>query len=345
MQEGIATRRTALLVNRFTVSGHLQPRSGTIRSEPALLPSVGPPTRSDDSELHAVANALLELDPDGEKFSACLRSTIDQLLDGQHTGRWDWQTLRKTEKTHMGTLVEINLHRTFDFADGLKMDYRIEGVEVDCKFSQSLGGWEFPLESIGHLCLLVWANDDIARWEAGLIRVDESVLGAPNRDSKRKLPRAGEASVLWLYDRPKLPLNLLLQLTDEQRDRIFNARAPTGRASGQTRINELFRCIQKTIVPRAIVLTVGIQDDPMKRARDARLTRHLGKEGLLILGHQGSHPDVARSLGLPVPRKGEFISVRVAVAESGFPGPKAEIGGTEWREANEDDPIIEAPRL
>jgi Restriction endonuclease NaeI len=274
-----------------------------------------------------------------------LRGTIDQLLDGQHTGRWDWQTLRKTEKTHMGTLVEINLHRVFDFADGDVMDYRIAETEVDCKFSQMLGGWEFPVESVGHICLLVWANDDDERWEAGLIRVNADLLGAPNRDLKRKLPRASEASVLWLYDRPQLPPNLLLRLTDEQRQRIFEARTPAGRPSGQARINELFRCIQKTIIPRTVILTVGIQDDPMKRARDARLPKHLGREGFLVLGHQGAHPAVARSLGVPVPRKGEFISVRVVKAEPGSTGPKAEINGTEWREANDNDPVVPAPPL
>ena len=64
----------------------------------------------------------------------------------------------------MGTLVEINLHREFDFADGLKIDYRIQGVEVDCKNSQSLGGWE--LAGVNrHLCLLLWANDDSSRWD------------------------------------------------------------------------------------------------------------------------------------------------------------------------------------
>ena len=73
-----------------------------------------------------------------------LRDAIDQLLDGERTGRWDWYTLRKTEKTHMGTIVEIRLHNEFDFDDGEAMDYRIAGIDVDCKFSQSVGGWELP---------------------------------------------------------------------------------------------------------------------------------------------------------------------------------------------------------
>jgi hypothetical protein len=71
----------------------------------------------------------------------------------------------------MGTLVEINLHRAFDFEDGTETDYRIAGIEVDCKFSRSFGGWEIPPEAYGHLCLLVWADDAQSRWSAGVVRI------------------------------------------------------------------------------------------------------------------------------------------------------------------------------
>lgn len=86
------------------------------------------------------------------------------LLDGQHTGRFRWEQLYKTEKAHMGTLVEINLQREFGFGDGVDMDYRIVGVDVDCKFSQTPGGWMIPPEAVGHLLLVVWASDIKAQW-------------------------------------------------------------------------------------------------------------------------------------------------------------------------------------
>ena len=94
-----------------------------------------------DRELENVAERILELDPQGLRTSAVLRKTFDQLYDGLHTGRYRWDQLHKTEKTHCGTLVEINLHREFEFEDGREMDYRIAGLEVDCKFSQSPRGW------------------------------------------------------------------------------------------------------------------------------------------------------------------------------------------------------------
>ena len=73
------------------------------------------------------------------------------LLDGQHTGRYRWDQLYKTEKTHFGTLVEINLQRAFGFADGQSMDFAIRGIDVDCKYSQSRGDWMIPPEAMGQL--------------------------------------------------------------------------------------------------------------------------------------------------------------------------------------------------
>ena len=63
-----------------------------------------------------------------------------------------------------------------------------------------------------------------------------------------------------------------------------------------------------------------------------------------MLGHQESDPVVARDLGLPVPRKGEFISVRVypAAQETGL-AATAEIGDAAWRVARPSDPVIQAP--
>jgi hypothetical protein len=87
-----------------------------------------------------------------------------------------------------------------------------------------------------------------------------------------------------------------------------------------------------------------MQDDSMKRARDCRLEKHLGKEGFLILGHQEQDPSVAEALGLPRPEKGQFVSVRVYPAKQDD-SPVAEIGGRLWRIARPDDPPIVAPKL
>lgn len=43
-------------------------------------------TGNGDGDLELVAGYLLAEDPQGRRFAAALRRTIDMLLDGQHTG-------------------------------------------------------------------------------------------------------------------------------------------------------------------------------------------------------------------------------------------------------------------
>ena len=93
------------------------------------------------------------------------------------------------------------------------------------------------------------------------------------------------------------------------------------------------------------MLTVAQQDDGMKRPRDARRPENLGSAGYLILGHQDASPHIARLLELPVPVKGEFVSVRVAPVDSTDPRPKCSIGGEWWAKAEPGDPVAAAPEL
>jgi hypothetical protein len=120
-----------------------------------------------------VALVLRTIDPDGQRFARTLRRTFDQIYDGRNTGRYSWEQLRKTEKTHFGSLIEINLQREFriELADGLLLDYQIAGHEVDCKWGQMDGKrdgvWMLPPEVVGHLCLVVTGSDELALWSVG----------------------------------------------------------------------------------------------------------------------------------------------------------------------------------
>jgi hypothetical protein len=186
------------------------------------------------------------------------------LLDGQHTGRYRWDQLHKTEKTHAGTLVEIALARTLRLADGVTLDYTIAGAEVDCKFSHRLGGWMIPPEADGKLLLLVQASDEDGTWSAGLIRATaENLRPAGNRDGKRALNERGRAAVRWLQARASLQENALIRLPERDVAAIFAL------PSGQQRVNELFRRAQRMRVSRTVVATVAMQDDYMKRVRSA----------------------------------------------------------------------------
>jgi Restriction endonuclease NaeI len=301
-----------------------------------------------DPELTAVEAELGRLDPTGEAVAEVLRDTLDQLYDGQHSGRWAYDQLRKTEKTHMGTLVEINLHRRFGFGDGDVTDYRIAGIEVDCKYSMSYGGWELPPEAVGHLCLVLTADDASSSWTAGLIRVREPDLrGSPNRDAKRQLTAISRDRIRELWPaRRRLAENLFLRLDPQTRRRIFGARSARGLPTGQARANELFRLVQHRIIRRAELATVAQQDDFMKRARGNGGARtHLRPEGILVLGHADPDPLIAGALGLPVPQKGEFISARVIPVRGDRADPAAVIGGQRWALARPGDPPHPAPLL
>ena len=306
------------------------------------------PSGDPDAELDAVEAELYRLDSTGDQVATVLRDTLDQLYDGQRTGRWKYDQLHKTEKTYMGTRVEINLHRQFGFADGDATDYRIAGIEVDCKYSMTYGGWELPPEAIGHLCLLITASDEASSWSAGLIRVREEYLrDRRNRDSKRQLSAAARSRIRQLWPRHgHLAENIFLHMDPRDRERVFGAKARRGTQHGQAKTNELFRTVQRRIVRRAEVATVAQQDDFMKRARGNGGARTaLQAEGILVLGHQDNDPLVAAALGLPVPRKGEFVSARVVPAHEDRDDPVAVIVGRRWVLARPGDPQVPAPMI
>ncbi|MFD5428319.1 NaeI family type II restriction endonuclease [Streptomyces sp. NPDC127084] len=290
-----------------------------------------------------------------KRFAGVLRQSIDEVLDGQRTGRFDIKKLDKTEKTYLGTKVEIVTRSAFGLEYGQAMDYEIAGQEVDAKFT-SERTWTIPKEAMGHICLVMSADDHRGRFEVGLIRIAEGVLRPGyNQDKKRGISAQGRRAVHWLVPDGALPTNVLLSLRDEDRAAIF--RASNGyRGSGnggQLRINELFRRVAFHRTPsgpgggctvdRTTTLTVASQQDSPKRVRDARLPQHLGREGIVILGHQGRHPVLARALGLPVPDKGSWVAARLAFATEGDTDPVVQLDGHRYVLARAGDASAPAP--
>nr|WP_237285233.1 NaeI family type II restriction endonuclease [Streptomyces niveus] len=52
---------------------------------------------------------------------------------------------------------------------------------------------------MGHICLLVWADDQLSRWSVGLLRVKEEWLNsARNRDLRATLKAGHRDKILWL---------------------------------------------------------------------------------------------------------------------------------------------------
>jgi hypothetical protein len=310
-------------------------------SQPPLF---GPEVPEADAGLRAVAEEITAADSSGARVARVLRRTYDMLLDGQHTGRYRWDQLYKTEKTHFGTLVEINLQREFGFADGTAMDFAIRGIDVDCKFSQDRAEWMIPPEAVGHIILGLWASDDQGRWSLGLVRADDHLLSASrgNRDLKRRLSTAGKAAVAWLFPSHELPENALLRIPPADVRRIF-----TCSIYGTKRVDMLFRLAQQRIVSRTVVATVAQQEDYMKRVRGNGGSRSsLRPEGIVIIGQYESHRRIAEALAVPVPGPGESVSVRLARRQLSHRAlPSVVLSDDKWVVAQPGDPVETAPVL
>jgi len=269
------------------------------------------------------------------------RETFDQLYDGQRTGRYKWDQLFKTEKTHYGTLIEINLQREFLFQDGELLDYKIAGHEIDSKYSAT-GAWMLPPESIDQLILGSTASDELSTWSAGVVRASlENRNAGRNRDQKGSLSALGKSRIRWLFKNAPMQPNVLLQLPETTVRRIMEKR------SGQARVNELFRSATNLRISRNIIATVAQQPDYMKRVRaNGGARSHLKDEGIIILsGDYKNQTNIAKQLGCSVPEPGEVVSVRIGPLDVAKPGA-VELSGRIWSLLDEKTPSREpAPNI
>ncbi len=292
------------------------------------------PPSSADPAIVDVRDQLLALDPNGSRMAAVFRRTFDQLYDGQRTGRYKLEQLFKTEKTHFGTLIEINLQRELKLDDGKTLDFNIADHEVDCKYSHT-GAWMLPIESFDQIVLLAQADDKQSTWSAGLVRVTEhNRRTSENRDRKTGLNNYGRADISWLFKDAEMPPNALLSLPAREVETIMSAR------SGQARVNELLRYATNRRLTRSIIATVAQQNDFMKRVRENGGARTaLRPEGYLILGGDYDVQRMtAKELGCEVPQPGELVSVKVVPATA---GSGVRIDHAWWRLAGEDEEITE----
>jgi hypothetical protein len=285
------------------------------------------------------------------RFGFVFRDALDFMLDGQHTGRWHYDHLSKTEKTHLGSMIEITFAKEFEIEEGRLIDWRVAGQDIDCKFSRSMYGWEFPLEmyaqsystghknTIDHPAFVAWMCDDTNEWAVGLVRISDGLLrfhpdGRPrwNGDRKRKIADEHQDEIYWLFGgvQDDLPRNAILDLSAAERAGALNSST-----SGNMRMKVLFTAVQQQLIDRGTILTVGQQDDSPRRARDSRTL--LAKSGIALLGHMEGHPDVALALGLDVCEKGQWMSVRLVQVDAHSPRRKAFHRGRWWAIANEGE--------
>ncbi|MFF4180056.1 NaeI family type II restriction endonuclease [Streptomyces sp. NPDC001750] len=310
------------------------------RAEELAIQLTGPQKESDAdvSDVGSVFAALRGLDPDGSQVATALRQAIDTVLAGPSTGRYSWHQLTKAERLHLGTQAEISVSDALNLRQGPGEGYVVAGRNINFRFARD-HTWLIPPGSVGELFLLVAANDDRSTWSAGVVRADRHLLSrGGNRDGKQALSAEGREAVQWLFRDAPLPENTLLHLPEQIVTSVLSHR------SGQLRIDELFRAVQRQPISLNAIATVSMQRDFMKRVRQSRQT--LRREGTVILGSYRLHADLAQQLGLPTLGHGELMSARLArLTHHHGDAPRVELDGDLWTLATESDEIVPAPHI
>ena len=203
-----------------------------------------------------------------------IRKSFDEVIDGPRTGRYRLEQLEKTEKTYIGTKVEIVLRAELALDRGHVLDNLIVGREVDTKFTVG-STWMIPREAVNQLCLLVTGSDNSGTCGIGLLRMVPAVLRAGvNQDGKNSVSAAGKSQITWLAAGP-MPRNFMLDLPDSARDAIMSA------PSGKQAIRALFLNATGRLIPRSVIEQVAQQKDSLKRAREAKAI--LAAEGIQVI--------------------------------------------------------------
>ena len=259
------------------------------------------------SELISKAGSLANIK---REIPLLLRETIDDVIQTSRTGRRSYEELEKTEKTYIGTRVEIMIRSFFRLPKG-KLDLQILGADADVKFTIG-NNWMMPQEVVGHPCLLLAADEERSLCYFGLFIADPEYLSVgANQDKKRSISAAGFGHILWLLNGEPLPPNFWRTIPPEAVKEIAAQR------TGNERVMALFREVQGRPIPRDVIEATARQKDFMRRIRadGGRGTRDLlADDGILLLS--GKYDAVTISqLGLGVVGPSEFISTRIETAQ------------------------------
>jgi len=231
-----------------------------------------------------------------------LRKAIDEVIDSPRTNRFTLDEIDKTEKTYLGTKVEILLRNLLRFPKGNILDLSIDEIETDIKNTMRTT-WMIPSEAMGHPCILVKTDEQSSRFSIGIIVIrNEVLITGKNKDGKSSISSAGKDKVHWILQDEVYPENFWQNLKPEIRHKIVS------QSSGTGRLDALFRYVQNRPLSRVIVLGVAQQKDAMKRLRKNGGARDsLARDGIALLsGNYDS--ELIGNLKLPKCGKGEFIS-------------------------------------
>jgi hypothetical protein len=250
----------------------------------------------------AIINSTKGIERFKERIPLLLRKAIDEVIDAPRTGRFTVDELEKTEKTYLGTKVEILLRNWFRFPKGRTLDLLIGGVETDIKNTMG-DNWMIPQEAVGRPCLLVKTDEKLARFSIGIIVARREFLrDGVNRDGKRGISATGKGKIRWILENESYPGNFWQGFDEKLRREIMSY------PSGTKRLDALFRHVQEKPISRSHVIAVAPQKDAMKRLRKNGGARDsLANDGIALFSaiYDG---ELIERLGLPKCKKDEFIS-------------------------------------
>ena len=271
-----------------------------------LLPLRLAQSHGDFEILSRIEKAIYKAAGGEKKFTTeiprLLRQGIDEVIDSARSKRFTLEELEKTEKTYLGTKIEILLRNFLNLDKGRLLDLLIDGIEVDIK-NTVRSAWTIPNEALSHPCILISTNEDKAHCSFGLIVIRPEVLNlGRNRDQKTTIKASELSNVHWLLRNEPYPPNFWLRLRPETRQAIVTPRG------GTSRVAMLFRLYQGRPISRSLIEALAQQKDPMKRIRKNGGARdRLLQEGIVILSGK-SQRSLISEYGLPFCKPDEFIS-------------------------------------
>ena len=266
----------------------------------------GPTFQSDQELLAYLADHLRRAidDPDGVVGATAqlIRRAIDEVIDAPRTKRLVLAECEKTEKTYLGTKVEILFRDAIGQPKGEFLDLSLGGVDTDIKHSIGTA-WMIPREALGKPCVLISENERTARFNLGLMVCrPENLTSGGNRDGKLQVSAYGRGQAVWLAKDAPYPANIWQGFDPHLLARINAHRG------GAQRVAELFRHQQGRAIPRSAIAAIAAQLDPLKRVRANGGARDiLREEGVVILWGQNDRALIAE-LGLKPLLSDEFVS-------------------------------------
>jgi hypothetical protein len=239
---------------------------------------------------------------------ALLRQAFDEVIDAPRTSRFTLSQTEKTEKTYVGTKVEILIRNYLDVPKGAILDMQIDGTEIDIK-NTTKRDWMLPKEVLNRPALLVRSSETTALCDVGVVICRPQYLRlSKNQDGKGQLLAAQHVNIWWILRQHPYPPNFWEVLSVSDRNDIMSARG------GTNRIAALFEKVQGQPISRQQVSALAQQHDYMKRIRRNGGARDvLAPKGIALLWGQRDRA-LIDALRLGPVTADEFISFKPTAA-------------------------------